>query len=68
MSIQGLTTEVLKRKGKCVCCEREILSGTKTVVLGSYSNKYRYCLECFSYEINSGFEVIVSNELGVELK
>lgn len=55
--MQGIEFTVLKRKGKCQHCANELLSGTKTVVLGSYTNLYRYCVPCFLKTIENEFNV-----------
>lgn len=55
--MQGLDFVVLKRKGFCSNCKSELLSGTKTILLGSFNNKYRYCTTCFLKRIEQEFDV-----------
>ena len=55
--MQGLEFYLLQRKGKCKECQSELPVGTKTVVLGSYNNEYRYCLDCFSFEIGENCDI-----------
>lgn len=55
--LQGLKFEVLKRRGKCRACNSELLSGTKTVLVGSFTNVYRYCLNCLSDCIEDNVDI-----------
>lgn len=55
--MQGLAFSVLKRMGKCQNCSQPITKGTKSVVLGSYSNEYRYCIPCFISNIEVELDV-----------
>lgn len=55
--MQGLEFSLLQRKGKCKECNAELPVGTKTVIIGSFTNKYRYCLDCFSFEIDKNCDI-----------
>lgn len=66
--MQGLSVDVMKRKGKCQACKCEIPAGSKSVVLGSYNNTYRYCLGCFGEEISYRFECFLINDNDLYLK
>lgn len=65
--MQGLEFYLLQRKGKCKECQSELPSGTKTVILGSHTNQYRYCLSCFMYNIDKNCYIrIDGNEIILE--
>lgn len=59
--MQGLEFSLLQRKGKCKECQVELPVGTKTVIIGSFTNKYRYCLSCFTYSIEQHCHIIVND-------
>lgn len=65
--MQGLEFSLLQRNGKCKECNAELPVGTKTVIIGSFTNKYRYCLDCFSFEIDKNCYIrIDGNEIILE--
>lgn len=59
--MQGIKFVVVSRKAKCRECQSELSAGTKTVVLGSYNNEYRYCLSCFAYIIEQHCHIIIND-------
>lgn len=53
----GMSFHIMKRSGKCGNCGETIEGGVKSVVLGSFTNKYRYCTSCFLKRIELEFEI-----------
>lgn len=53
----GMSFHIMKRLGKCGNCGEIIEGVVKSVVLGSFTNKYRYCTPCFLKRIELEFEV-----------
>lgn len=65
--MQGIKFVVVSRKAKCRECQSELTAGTKTVIIGSHTNQYRYCLSCFMYNIDKNCYIrIDGNEIILE--
>ena len=56
-NLQGLKFHVMEKKGKCNHCKQPIDRGCKSVVIGSYTNVYRYCVKCFLLSVENEFNV-----------
>ena len=56
-SLQGLEFHVMEKKGKCKHCNQPIEMDCKSVVIGSYTNVYRYCVKCFLLSVENEFNV-----------
>ena len=52
-NLQGLKFHVMEKKGKCNHCKQPIDRGCKSVVIGSYTNVYRYCVKCFLLSVEN---------------
>lgn len=55
--MQGIKFVIVSRKAECKECKSELPVGTKTVIIGSFTNKYRYCLSCFAFEIDKNCDI-----------
>ena len=55
--LQGLKFHIIEKKGKCKYCNQQIERGCKSVVIGSYTNVYRYCVKCFLLSVENEFNV-----------
>lgn len=65
--MQGIKFVIVSRKVECKECKSELPVGTKTVIVGSFTNKYRYCLSCFMYNIDKNCYIrIDGNEIILE--
>jgi hypothetical protein len=59
--MQGLKFVVVSRKAKCRECQSELPVGTKTAIIGSHTNQYRYCLSCFAFDIEQHCYIIIND-------
>ena len=64
MGLSGLNFHIMKRKGGCSNCRCDLNTGDKSVVIGSFSNKYRYCTTCFLKVVELEFNLEILDFIG----